>query len=231
MYAVATFLVVAVITVAFTKLATGALIATGVPPESAAFQARSAFSGAGFTTTEAENVVNHAARRRIIATTMFVGSLGTPTLVVSVLIGFLAPGPGSTTARTLVAISGLMAILLVIANRPMTRLMTRVGENLARRRLLPALSNRPDELLALGDGFVVASVAVTTDPGETSRSLRGLEAMMPGLHLLGVRRGSSFYGEKPVDIDLGEGDELVVSGRREQLAAFVADQVADDPNP
>ena len=51
MYAVATFLVVAVISVAFTKLAAGALIATGVPAESAAFQARSAFSGAGFTTT------------------------------------------------------------------------------------------------------------------------------------------------------------------------------------
>ena len=80
MYAVATFLVVAVITVAFTKLATGALIATGVPPEAAAFQARSAFSGAGFTTTEAENVVNQPVRRRIIGTTMLVGSLGTPTL-------------------------------------------------------------------------------------------------------------------------------------------------------
>ena len=81
MYALATFFVVAVISVAFTKLSAGALIATGVPPESAGFQARSAFSGAGFTTVEAENVVNHQVRRRIIGTTMFVGSLGTPTLV------------------------------------------------------------------------------------------------------------------------------------------------------
>jgi len=71
MCAVATFLVVAVITLALGQLATGALIATGVPPEIAASQARSAFSGAGFTTTEEENVVNHRARRRIIATTMF----------------------------------------------------------------------------------------------------------------------------------------------------------------
>ena len=91
MYAVATFLVVSVITLAFGQLATGALIATGVPPEIAAFQARSAFSGAGFTTTEAENVVNHPLRRRIIATTMFVGSLGTPTLVVTVLVACYLP--------------------------------------------------------------------------------------------------------------------------------------------
>ena len=74
--------------------------ATGVPPEIAAFQARSAFSGAGFTTTEAENVVNHPARRRIIATTMFAGSLGTPTLVVTVLLGFVAPSGARFHHRT-----------------------------------------------------------------------------------------------------------------------------------
>ena len=94
MYAIATFFVVAVLSIGFTRMAAGALIATGLPPEVASFQARSAFSGAGFTTTEAENVVNHPARRKIIGTTMFVGNLGTPTLVVTVLVGFLAPGPG-----------------------------------------------------------------------------------------------------------------------------------------
>ena len=38
MYAVATFLVVAVFTMIFGRLTTGALIATGVPPDIAAFQ-------------------------------------------------------------------------------------------------------------------------------------------------------------------------------------------------
>ena len=50
MYAVATFLVVAVITLAFTQLATGALIATGVPPEIAAFQANRRRFPLGFDT-------------------------------------------------------------------------------------------------------------------------------------------------------------------------------------
>jgi Trk-type K+ transport system membrane component len=138
MYAVATFLVVAVITVAFTKLATGALIATGVPPESAAFQARSAFSGAGFTTTEAENVVNHRVRRRIIGTTMFVGSLGTPTLVLTVLVGFVAPGPGSTTERALVTISGVFLIVMAVFNKPSQRWLQRVGQRYVHKRLAPA---------------------------------------------------------------------------------------------
>jgi hypothetical protein len=54
MYAVATFLVVAVITIAFTKLSTGTLMATGTSPELAAFQARSAFSGPGRRLSEDE---------------------------------------------------------------------------------------------------------------------------------------------------------------------------------
>ena len=138
MYAVATFLVVAVITLAFGQLATGALIATGVPPEIAAFQARSAFSGAGFTTTEAENVVNHPARRRIIATTMFAGSLGTPTLVVTVLLGFVAPGPGSTVERTLAFLAGAFLIVTTLLNKFVRGWLVRVGNRYTARRLQPA---------------------------------------------------------------------------------------------
>ncbi len=215
MYAVATFLVVAALTLTFTKLATGALIATGVPPEIAAFQARSAFSGAGFTTTEAENVINHPTRRKIIATTMFVGNLGTPTLVVTVLVGFLAGGPGSTTERTLVVTAGLLLILLTVTNRPVTRWLTRIGERYAQRRLLPVLDREVDELLVLGDGFIVGARRIGDDPGDTQRSLRGLDEAFPGCTVLGVRQGDVYVGASPADIDLTAGDVLIVYGPRD----------------
>jgi len=221
MYAIATFLIVAVITIVFGQLATGALIATGVPPEIAAFQARSAFSGAGFTTTEAENVVNHPARRRIISTTMFVGSLGTPTLVVTVLAGLIVPGPGSTAERVLVLVSGIAAIVVSLANRPIKRLLVRVGRHYATQRLLPALDERAEVLLALPGGYRVESHRLVEQPEETVRGLRGLEQAMVGVKVLGVRRGAQFFGAPPVDITLTTGDELVVYGHRDQL-----DQIA-----
>ncbi|MGI9645020.1 MAG: TrkA C-terminal domain-containing protein [Ilumatobacteraceae bacterium] len=215
MYAVATFLVVAALTMTFTKLATGALIATGVPPDIAAFQARSAFSGAGFTTTEAENVINHPTRRKIIATTMFVGNLGTPTLVVTVLVGFLAGGPGSTTERTLVIGAGLLLIVLAITNRPVTRVLTGVGERYAQRRLLPVLERHVDELLALGDGYIVGARRIGEEPHDAQRSLRGLDEAFPGCTVLGVRQGDGYVGSSPVDIDLTAGDVLIVYGPRD----------------
>ena len=215
MYAVATFLVVAVITVAFTKLATGALIATGVPPESAAFQARSAFSGAGFTTAEAENVVNHRVRRRIIGTTMFVGSLGTPTLVLTVLVGFVAPGPGSTTERVLVTISGLFLILMAVFNKPSQRWLQGVGQRYVQSRLAPAMASERLDLLVLSDEFAVQAVRFETTPEESVRSLRGLEQAFPDAKILGVRRGRKYFGAPPVDIDLQGGDELIVYAHRD----------------
>jgi hypothetical protein len=216
MYAVSTFLIVAVITVAFTKLATGALIATGMPPELAAFQARSAFSGAGISTSETENVVNQPVRRKIIGTTMLVGSLGTPTLVVTVLIGMIAPGPGSTTERALVTLSGLFLIVMAILNKPVQRWLTDIGHRYVQRHLAPALGSERRELLVLSDDFAIQSVRLSA-PVEQARSLRGLAHALPGATVLAVRKGAQFIGEPPVDIDLEEGDELILYGRRDEL--------------
>ena len=218
MYAITTFLIVAVVSLVFGQLATGALIATGVPPEIAAFQARSAFSGAGFTTTETENVVNHPVRRRIVAATMLVGSLGTPTLVVSVLAGLIAPGPGSTTLRALVAVSGVVLLAMALLNRPIRRLLVEVGQRYTRRRLLPALGEETEELLVLGDDFVVDAIRFSREPHPAPRSLRALATALPGCTVLGIRRGDTYVGEPPVDIELRAGDELILHGRRARIA-------------
>ena len=221
MYAIATFLVVAVFSMVFGRLATGALIATGVPPEIAAFQSRSAFSGAGFTTVETESVINHPTRRKIISTTMFVGSLGTPTLIVAVLVGFVAPGPGSTRERTLVVISGIVLMAMVLGNRPATNFLVKVGNRYANKRLIPVLSDNFETLLALGDDFAVGSISLTADPADTYRSLRGLDEAVRGVRVLGIRRGNEYFGETPIDIELREGDEILVYARLDQINSMI----------
>ena len=223
MYAVATFLVVAVLSMAFTRLAAGALIATGLPPDVASFQARSAFSGAGFTTTEAENVVNNPDSRKIISTTMFVGNLGTPTLVVTVLVGFLAPGPGNTVERVMVAISGLVLAVLLVTNRPMKRWLVKVGQQEAQRRLLPRLDNQVVELLAVGDDFVVGAVQVVAGTGSTVQSLRSIDDALPAVRVLGVQQSEGFFGTPPVDLELAAGDKIIAYGRRSDLQNLVED--------
>jgi Trk-type K+ transport system membrane component len=65
------------------RAASVALVLTGLDQRRAWFQALSAFTGTGFTTREAESVVNHMARRRIISALMLLGNAG----IVTVIIG------------------------------------------------------------------------------------------------------------------------------------------------
>jgi uncharacterized membrane protein len=218
-YAIATFAFVALITLIITRLATGALIATGLPPPIARFQARSAYSGSGFTTLEAENVVNHPVRRRVIYTLMMIGNLGTPTLVVTVVLGFVAPGPGDTPTRLLTLFAVLLVISAFLSSPPLTRWLERAGSRYANRQLLEAFADEPRELLDLGDDFVVCLVPLAATPGdEAIRSLRALRTHLEGVDVLGVRQrngGTTVYrGASPTDIELKAGDALVVHGPR-----------------
>jgi hypothetical protein len=61
----------------------------------ARFQALSAFSGTGFTTREAERIVNHPRRRKIVIYLIMLGNAG----IVSVIATFVVTLRGSGTLR------------------------------------------------------------------------------------------------------------------------------------
>jgi len=66
MIAIVSLLCVLSLSLFVTRVATVALAHTGLSREAARFQARSAFTGVGFTTSESENVINHPVRRRVV---------------------------------------------------------------------------------------------------------------------------------------------------------------------
>lgn len=236
MYAIATFLIVALLSMLFTRLATGTLIATGMPPEMAAFQARSAFTGAGFTTTEAENVVNHPARRRVISTTMFVGNLGVPTLVVTVLLGLLAPGPGETTTRLYVMVGGVALLVLLTFSPPATRYFVDLGRRASQPLIQRAIGASSEPLLSLSADVQVVALTLVDDV--PLRSVRGLQQAMPDVRVLGIRPGGrrgEFVGGPPSDVELHSGDQVVVLGHQRELDRLLAEpsvaarRDSDDP--
>jgi Trk-type K+ transport system membrane component len=67
-----------------------ALEATGMERSRAYFQALSALSGTGFTTKDAETVVNHSTRRWIVTWLMFFGNAGFITVLILIIISFRA---------------------------------------------------------------------------------------------------------------------------------------------
>ncbi len=118
MIPVVTLLIVISLSIIVTRVATIALAHTGLSTESARFQARSAFSMAGFTTSESERVVNHPVRRRIILLLILLGNAGIVGAVSSLLLAFLsADSPTSMWLRMGFMLVGI-AILWLIASSP-----------------------------------------------------------------------------------------------------------------
>ena len=95
--------VIVLLSMTITRIATIALTMTGVSRQSARFQARSALTGAGFTTSESESMVNHPVRRRIIMWLMLTGNAGIVSVVgllfvtTSSRLTDTSAGPWSTT--------------------------------------------------------------------------------------------------------------------------------------
>ena len=90
MGAIITLLAIVTISLLVNRIATVALVFTGVSKDLARFQARSAFTGSGFTTSESEMMMQHPVRRRIVMILMFAGSVGFVTILASGITGFVA---------------------------------------------------------------------------------------------------------------------------------------------
>ena len=88
MIAIASLLIVVLISLLVVRISAVALTFTGLSKESASFQARSAFTGVGFTTSESESLVNRPVRRRVIMMLMFLGNAGIVTAAATLLLSF-----------------------------------------------------------------------------------------------------------------------------------------------
>jgi hypothetical protein len=109
------------------RVATVSLRLTGLNSDVARFQALSAFSGAGFTTSESEQIVNCPVRRRIIIYLVILGNLGLTAILATLVVGFVnADGELSTILTQLVwIIASLLLIWFLILNPVADRLMCR----------------------------------------------------------------------------------------------------------
>ena len=100
------------------RIATVALTHTGLSRDMARFQARSAFTTAGFTTSESESVINHPVRRRIISMLMFAGNLGFVSIMATTLVSITAAQQGEgllpTWAKLLILAGGTGSFRRVI---------------------------------------------------------------------------------------------------------------------
>ena len=193
-----------------TRVGTSALVHTGLSRPVARFQARSAFFGVGFTTSESEAVVNHPVRRRIILWLVLFGNAGIVTVLASVV---LSARGGFTPVRVATLAAGLVALALLARSRMLERA---IDAALRRWSDLPVRDYA--DLLHLSGDFAVAELEVETSDWLAEKSLGELHLRDEGVVVLGITRlGGDWIGAPDGDTVLHAGDVLVVYGREDRV--------------
>ena len=202
-----------------TRIATMALVFTGLSRESARFQARSALTGVGFTTSEAEQVVAHPVRRRIIMILMLLGNAGVVTVMATLILTFLqAQGTGQVLIKVFSILIGILLFSFVARSRYLERRMsTLIAWALKRWTQLDVRDYV--NLLQLANRYGVTEIRVGDDDWLAGRSLADLQLTEEGVLILGVypRRGK-YIGVPRGTTVIQPGDVLVVYGSEACLA-------------
>ncbi|MFK8024558.1 MAG: cation:proton antiporter regulatory subunit [Ilumatobacter sp.] len=217
MIALVTFFLVVVASLTATRVATVALTLTGMSPEVARFQARSALSGSGFTTSEAEAVVSHPARRGIIMFLMLIGSAGLVTAVATLSISFVGQESTTSGARVLVLVVGCIVLLALARSRLVDRVLTALFTRLLTRFTELELQDYAG-LLHLTDGHAVLKIDIESGAWLCSRTLGDLQLREEGVTVLGIERAAGNYvGVPDADTVIRPGDCLVTYGSFDAL--------------
>ena len=210
MLALLTLFVIVIASLLVTRVATVMLTQTGLSAQSARFQARSAFSGAGFTTSESEAVVNHPLRRRIIMTLMLLGNAGIVSGLASFLLTFSsASGGGDTVRRILAIIVFLIVLNRLAASTAADRLIARLIER-ALHRFTDVDVRDYAGLLRLSDDWIVAEIVVGEDDWFCGYTIGDLELPAEGVLVLGIERDEHRYDGAPKGSARFRPDDLIV---------------------
>lgn len=219
MAAIVSVLVILALSILVTRIATVALTHTGLSRQAAAFQSRSAFTGVGFTTSEAESAVSHPVRRRIIAALMLLGNVGIITSMSSLIVGFVnVPQDEIGRAARLALLGvGALVLLLLARSRLVDRWLSRaIDRALARWTDLDVRDY--DALLHLSEDYRVREVRVEDGDWLAGSTLRELGLRDEGIEILGIERGDGRYvGAPHGDTRIHPGDMLVVYGRADAI--------------
>jgi hypothetical protein len=229
MVAILSLLLVLGVSLIFTRVASVALVHTGMSRESARFQARSAFTGAGFTTSESETVVSHPVRRRIVMWLMLVGNVGLVTVVSSLILSLSGLRASETAWLGIAVLGGGVLVLLFLARSAWVDRWLCSAISWALRRFTNLDARDYARLLHLRDDYGVTELQVVEGDWLAGRAVAETGLDLEGVRVLGIEcPGGYFLGAPDGDVTIRPGDCLVLYGRGSRMAEIDRRGVGSD---
>lgn len=218
MIAVIFLLITLSLSLMVTRIGAMALMLTGMSHETARFQARSAFTGVGFTTNESENIATHPVRRRIVMLLMLMGNAGVAAVAATLMLSVLKTSESDRGwLYMLMLVLGLLLLGYLAKNRLVTRQLNRaIAWGLQRWANLTVRDHVA--ILQLEKGYAVSELVVEPQDWLAGGTLMSLKLPTEGVLVLGIKREDGIYlGTPTADMEIHSGDTLVIYGPIERI--------------
>ncbi len=209
--------IVIILSALIIKIGSIALRMTGIDKESAGFQSLSAFTGTGFTTSEAEQIVNHAQRRKVVKGLMVLGNIGIVTAVSILILSF----SGGTLFESLTKLGVIGLSALVILGFSLAKGMENVVDRFIERRLSRITHFSMGafcEILKLASGYGIAEVSIASDHSLAGRKLSESNLNQSNILVLAIKRGFHLIATPKAGETIESGDRLVCFGLLKNLS-------------
>ena len=200
-----------------------ALMMTGMDRKRAVFQALSAFTGTGFTTKEAESVVNNPLRRRIVSWLMILGNAGIVTVIITATSSLVTSEGYQLSINVLGLLVGVYLIYKITTHKGFIRRW----ESFIEDKLLKSPTfeeGATEDLLHLLEGNGLVRAIITENSPFIGNSLSENKLTEKGLLVLGIERGKNWIPIPKAKEAIQEGDRIVVYGSLEVLRALFREE-------
>jgi hypothetical protein len=193
-----------------------ALMTTGLDKKRAVFQALSAFTGTGFTTREAECVVEHGVRRKIIGWLMILGNAGFVTVIVATTTSMIRSRDVELPINIILLIIGILIIYKIATSTGFIRKWESYIETKLDRHQI--FEKAPmEDLLHLMGGYGLVRAEIVDGSPIAGSTLSSLKAMDKTVYILGVERGDNWIPMPTDSEQIAGGDRLILYGPQRNM--------------
>ena len=193
---------------------------TGIDRETAQFQALSAFSGTGFTTSEAENIVNDPRRRKIVKALMILGNVGIVTTLAMLFLSL--QGATVTNALAKFGVIGLLVLLMLAL--PLSKGLDNLLDNFIMKRLSKSTyfsMGAFSQMMRFARGFGIAELVVSDSDRLSGKTLAESGLSSSDILVLAIRRKHSMVTAPKAGEKILPDDRLICFGLLDNIASAV----------
>jgi hypothetical protein len=218
-------ILVLLISAVVVKVGTVALTMTGLDRRKAAFQALSAFSTTGWTTREAELLMSHDQRRRIIMILVVLGHAGFASVIATLMLSLGQRGMLEISAKLVILAAALVTFYLLARWGGFNHRLTAEIE----RRLRQTTDLRVtsfEEVLLLAEGYGVVEVYVTDQSNIAHKTLGQSQMRNRGMVVMAVDRAGVIIPAPQAETCLRPDDRLICYGKVKAIEGIANEKTA-----